>query len=107
MTNPSRITLKFAELRRTGNMGLVAYLTAGDPSLAATEQFVLALAKAGASPCIAVANVRTGRARESTPPESNRSPDILLPMEQAQCRGNKAAHVAASRHVAKVGALPP
>ena len=29
-------------------MGLVAYLTAGDPSLAATEQFVLALADAGA-----------------------------------------------------------
>jgi tryptophan synthase alpha chain len=29
-------------------MGLVAYLTAGDPSLTATEQFVLALAKAGA-----------------------------------------------------------
>src|SRR5258705_8915175 len=29
-------------------MGLVAYLTAGDPSLAATGQFVLALAKAGA-----------------------------------------------------------
>src|SRR6202140_4325336 len=29
-------------------MGLVAYLTAGDPSLAATEQFVLALANAGA-----------------------------------------------------------
>src|SRR5579864_8434050 len=29
-------------------MGLVAYLTAGDPSLAATEHFVLALAHAGA-----------------------------------------------------------
>ncbi len=29
-------------------MGLVAYLTAGDPTLAATEQFVLALADAGA-----------------------------------------------------------
>ena len=28
-------------------MGLVAYITAGDPSLAATEQFVLALANAG------------------------------------------------------------
>src|SRR5580692_9736056 len=48
MTKPSRISLKFAELRRTGTMGLVAYLTAGDPSLAATEQFVLALANAGA-----------------------------------------------------------
>src|SRR5271169_1235974 len=48
MTNPSRISRRFADLRRSGEMGLVAYLTAGDPSLAATEQFVLALAKAGA-----------------------------------------------------------
>ena len=48
MTNPSRIAQRFADLRRTGEMGLVAYLTAGDPSLAATEQFVLALADAGA-----------------------------------------------------------
>src|SRR5712664_2515749 len=48
MTNPSRISRQFADLRRIGEMGLVAYLTAGDPSLAATEQFVLALAKAGA-----------------------------------------------------------
>src|SRR6202051_580034 len=48
MTNSSRITQRFANLRRTGEMGLVAYLTAGDPSLAATEQFVLALADAGA-----------------------------------------------------------
>src|SRR5260370_12921649 len=48
MTNQSRISLRFADLRRGGEMGLVAYLTAGDPSLAATEQFVLALANAGA-----------------------------------------------------------
>jgi len=48
MTNPSRISRRFADLRRTGEMGLVAYLTAGDPSLAATEQFVLALAQGGA-----------------------------------------------------------
>jgi tryptophan synthase alpha chain len=48
VTNPSRISRRFADLRRSGEMGLVAYLTAGDPSLAATEQFVLALAKAGA-----------------------------------------------------------
>src|SRR6202790_4423158 len=46
--NPSRISRKFADLRRSGEMGLVAYITAGDPSLAATEQFVLALANAGA-----------------------------------------------------------
>jgi len=48
MTNPSRIAQRFADLRRKGEMGLVAYLTAGDPTLAATEQFVLALAEAGA-----------------------------------------------------------
>jgi tryptophan synthase alpha chain len=48
MTNSSRISLRFADLRHSGEMGLVAYLTAGDPSLAATEQFVLALANAGA-----------------------------------------------------------
>jgi tryptophan synthase alpha chain len=48
MTNPSRISRRFADLRRNGEMGLVAYITAGDPTLAATEQFVLALARAGA-----------------------------------------------------------
>ena len=47
-TKPSRIAERFAALRRSGEMGLVAYLTAGDPTLAATEQFVLALANAGA-----------------------------------------------------------
>src|SRR6202162_596300 len=48
MTNQTRIAQKFAALRSTGEMGLVAYITAGDPSLAATEKFVLALAGAGA-----------------------------------------------------------
>jgi tryptophan synthase alpha chain len=48
MITPSRIASRFADLRRQGRMGLVAYITAGDPSLAATEQFVLALANAGA-----------------------------------------------------------
>jgi tryptophan synthase alpha chain len=48
VTNPSRISRRFAELRSAGEMGMVAYITAGDPSLAATEQFVLALANAGA-----------------------------------------------------------
>ncbi|HEX3375956.1 MAG TPA: tryptophan synthase subunit alpha [Candidatus Acidoferrales bacterium] len=48
MTNQTRIAQKFAALRSTGEMGLVAYITAGDPTLAATEQFVLALAEAGA-----------------------------------------------------------
>ena len=36
MTNPSRIARRFADLRRDGDMGLVAYITAGDPSLDAT-----------------------------------------------------------------------
>ena len=48
MTNTTRISRRFAELRRTGEMGLVAYITAGDPSLEATEKFVIALAEAGA-----------------------------------------------------------
>ena len=48
MMTPTRISLRFADLRRNGDMGLVAYITAGDPSLAATEQFVVALANAGA-----------------------------------------------------------
>jgi tryptophan synthase alpha chain len=48
MTNTTRISRRFAELRRTGEMGLVAYITTGDPSLEATETFVVALAEAGA-----------------------------------------------------------
>src|SRR5258708_18368690 len=48
MMKPSRIAQRFAVLRRTGEMGLVAFLTAGDPTLDATEKFVLALANAGA-----------------------------------------------------------
>jgi len=44
----TRITRRFEELRRTGQMGLVAFITAGDPTLAATESLVLALAEAGA-----------------------------------------------------------
>lgn len=46
--HPTRITERFAQLRKTGELGLVAYLTAGDPSIAATEKIVLALAAAGA-----------------------------------------------------------
>jgi len=53
MTNPStapatRTTRRFDELRRSGDLGLVAYITAGDPSLDATRQIVLAAADAGA-----------------------------------------------------------
>lgn len=44
----TRISQRFEELRRSGEIGLVAYITAGDPSLEATHQFVLALAEAGA-----------------------------------------------------------
>src|SRR5215831_14866550 len=43
-----RIAARFAELSRRGEMGLVAYLTAGDPSLEASEEIVLAAAQAGA-----------------------------------------------------------
>ena len=44
----TRIQERFRTLRETGELGIVAYLTAGDPSLAATLEFVLALADAGA-----------------------------------------------------------
>src|SRR6266704_2677128 len=46
--NATRISKRFAELRRSGELGIVAYITAGDPSLDATLKFVLALAEAGA-----------------------------------------------------------
>lgn len=44
----TRIGRRFEELGRSGEMGLVAFLSAGDPSLAETESFVLALDAAGA-----------------------------------------------------------
>ncbi len=43
-----RIAQRFRELRESGELGLVAYITAGDPSLDATEKIVLAAAQAGA-----------------------------------------------------------
>jgi tryptophan synthase alpha chain len=46
--NPTRISKRFAELRASGELGILAYITAGDPSLDATLKFVLALAEAGA-----------------------------------------------------------
>jgi tryptophan synthase alpha chain len=46
--NSTRISRRFAELRESGELGIVAYITAGDPTLAATHKFVLALADAGA-----------------------------------------------------------
>src|ERR1700689_4157948 len=45
--NPTRISQGFAELRASGELGIIAYITAGDPSLDATLKFVLALAEAG------------------------------------------------------------
>src|SRR5260221_10906351 len=47
-SNSTRISRRFTELRDRGELGIVAYITAGDPSLDATLQFVLALADAGA-----------------------------------------------------------
>jgi len=44
----TRIAKRFAELRAAGELGIVAYITAGDPTLEATLKFVLALAEAGA-----------------------------------------------------------
>jgi tryptophan synthase alpha chain len=46
--NSTRIVKRFAELRSGGELGIVAYITAGDPTLDATHKFVLALAEAGA-----------------------------------------------------------
>jgi tryptophan synthase alpha chain len=46
--NLTRISQRFAELRASGELGIVAYITAGDPSLDATLKFVLALSEAGA-----------------------------------------------------------
>jgi len=46
--NTTRISRRFADLQARGEMGIVAYITAGDPSLGASLEFVLALAEAGA-----------------------------------------------------------
>lgn len=43
-----RIAARFRQLSKRGEMGLVAYVTAGDPSLAASEEIILAAANAGA-----------------------------------------------------------
>lgn len=47
-TGDSRISRRFRELAQRGELGLVAYVTVGDPSLDATEQIVLAATEAGA-----------------------------------------------------------
>jgi tryptophan synthase alpha chain len=43
----SRIARRFEELSAAGELGLVAYLTAGDPTLEASEKIILAAAEAG------------------------------------------------------------
>ena len=43
----TRISRCFAQLKARGEMGIIAYITAGDPSLAASLRFVQALAEAG------------------------------------------------------------
>jgi tryptophan synthase alpha chain len=43
-----RISARFRQLANRGEMGLVAYITAGDPSLEASEKIALAAAEAGA-----------------------------------------------------------
>src|SRR5713226_8250126 len=47
-TMRTRIGQRFEQLRAKGELGIVAYVTAGDPTLAATGKIVLALAEAGA-----------------------------------------------------------
>ena len=46
--NSTRIAQRFAALREAGELGIVPYITAGDPSLDATLKFAIALAEAGA-----------------------------------------------------------
>ncbi|GAC1640013.1 MAG: tryptophan synthase subunit alpha [Candidatus Acidiferrum sp.] len=46
--NSTRISKRFADLRTSGELGIIAYITAGDPSFDASHSFVLALAEAGA-----------------------------------------------------------
>jgi tryptophan synthase alpha chain len=50
LTAPSagRIAQKFARLAERGELGLIAYLTAGDPTLDGSERIILAAAEAGA-----------------------------------------------------------
>jgi tryptophan synthase alpha chain len=46
--NSTRISKRLAELRESGELGIVAYITAGDPTLDATHKFVLTLVDSGA-----------------------------------------------------------
>jgi tryptophan synthase alpha chain len=44
----TRISRRFADLQARGEMGIIAYITAGDPTLSSSLKFVMALAEAGA-----------------------------------------------------------
>jgi tryptophan synthase alpha chain len=46
--NPSQISRRFAELRRSGEVALVPFIMAGDPDLDATRDMLHAVAEAGA-----------------------------------------------------------
>jgi tryptophan synthase alpha chain len=48
LSNSTRISKRFADLRASAELGIVAFVTAGDPSFDATLKYVLALAEAGA-----------------------------------------------------------
>src|SRR5271169_3945073 len=48
LSNSTRISKRFVDLRASGELGIIAYITAGDPSFDATLRYVLALAEAGA-----------------------------------------------------------
>ncbi len=45
----NRIEKKFKELKQTGKKALISYVTAGDPSIEATESLIYALERAGSS----------------------------------------------------------
>lgn len=47
-TRQNRIDVRFDELRRTRDKGLITFITAGDPDLAATASLALAMEQAGA-----------------------------------------------------------
>ena len=47
-SSKGRIASRFAELAKNRELGLVAYLTAGDPNLETSEKIILAAAEAGA-----------------------------------------------------------
>jgi len=47
MQTATRIETRFQQLRANGQKGFIAYITGGDPNLAATEDIILRLEDAG------------------------------------------------------------